>query len=82
VTALACDIVVSSSAMLVVTAARCLVDDAVEAMGLLQAVDPIPNAFRTVTNLTGMPAVAALDDGRRRRAPAAPADPETEFRGR
>jgi len=32
----------------------------VEAMGLLLAVDPIPNAFRTVANVTGMLAVTAL----------------------
>jgi Na+/H+-dicarboxylate symporter len=36
-----------------------------EAMGLLLAVDPLPNAFRTVANVTGMLAVAALADGRR-----------------
>jgi Na+/H+-dicarboxylate symporter len=34
----------------------------VEAMGVLLAVDPIPNAFRTVANVTGMLAVAALAD--------------------
>ena len=32
----------------------------VEAMGLLLAVDPLPNAFRTVANVTGMLAVTAL----------------------
>lgn len=32
----------------------------VEAMGLLLAVDPIPNAFRTVANVTGMLAVTAM----------------------
>ena len=37
----------------------------VEAMGLLLAVDPIPNAFRTVANVTGMMAVSVLADGRR-----------------
>jgi proton glutamate symport protein len=36
-----------------------------EAMGLLLAVDPIPNAFRTVANVTGMLAVTTLSDGRR-----------------
>ena len=35
-----------------------------EAMGLLLAVDPIPNGFRTVANVTGMLAVAVLTDGR------------------
>ena len=37
----------------------------IEAMGLLLAVDPVPNAFRTVANVTGMLAVTALADGRR-----------------
>lgn len=41
----------------------------VEAIGLLLAVDPLPNAFRTVANVTGMLAVTALA-GRSR--PAAP----------
>jgi Na+/H+-dicarboxylate symporter len=36
----------------------------VEAMGLLLAVDPIPNAFRTVANVTGMLAVTVLADGK------------------
>jgi Na+/H+-dicarboxylate symporter len=39
----------------------------VEAMGLLLAVDPIPNAFRTVANVTGMLAVTVLADLRPRR---------------
>jgi Na+/H+-dicarboxylate symporter len=38
-----------------------------EAMGLLLAVDPIPNAFRTVANVTGMLAVSTLADRRRDR---------------
>jgi proton glutamate symport protein len=38
----------------------------VEAMGLLLAVDPVPNAFRTVANVTGMLAVTTLADGRSR----------------
>ena len=42
----------------------------VEAMGILLAVDPIPNAFRTVANVTGMMAVSVLADGRRRPADA------------
>jgi Na+/H+-dicarboxylate symporter len=37
----------------------------VEAMGVLLAVDPIPNALRTVANVTGMLAVTVLADGRR-----------------
>jgi Na+/H+-dicarboxylate symporter len=36
----------------------------VEAMGVLLAVDPIPNALRTVANVTGMLAVTVLADGR------------------
>jgi Na+/H+-dicarboxylate symporter len=39
----------------------------VEAMGVLLAVDPLPNAFRTVANVTGMLAVTVLADGRGRR---------------
>lgn len=40
-----------------------------EAMGMLLAVDPIPNAFRTVANVTGMLAVSVLADvGGERRA--------------
>lgn len=35
----------------------------VEAIGLLLAVDPIPNAFRTVANVTGMLAVTVLAGG-------------------
>jgi proton glutamate symport protein len=35
----------------------------VEALGLLLAVDPIPNGFRTVANVTGMMAVAVLAAG-------------------
>ena len=34
----------------------------VEAMGVLLAVDPIPNAFRTAANVTGMLAVTVLAD--------------------
>jgi Na+/H+-dicarboxylate symporter len=37
----------------------------VEAMGVLLAVDPIPNALRTVANVTGMLAVTVLAEGRR-----------------
>lgn len=48
----------------------------VEAMGLLIAVDPLPNAFRTVANVTGMLAVTALGGGPqprdRRPGPAGP----------
>jgi Na+/H+-dicarboxylate symporter len=36
----------------------------VEAIGLLLAVDPLPNAFRTVANVTGMLAVTVLAAGR------------------
>ncbi|MCX6553009.1 MAG: cation:dicarboxylase symporter family transporter, partial [Acidobacteria bacterium] len=44
----------------------------VEAMGMLLAVDPIPNAVRTVANVTGMMAVAALTDGRAGRGATSP----------
>jgi Na+/H+-dicarboxylate symporter len=39
-------------------------------MGLLLAVDPIPNGFRTVANVTGMLAVSVLVDGRKHTAGA------------
>ena len=39
----------------------------VQAVGVLLAVDPLPNAFRTVANVTGMMAVTALAEGRARR---------------
>jgi Na+/H+-dicarboxylate symporter len=42
----------------------------VEAMGVLLAVDPIPNALRTAANVTGMLAVSVLADGRKQK-PAA-----------
>jgi Na+/H+-dicarboxylate symporter len=44
----------------------------VESMGMLLAVDPIPNAFRTVANVTGMMAVTVLADRRRPRRRAEP----------
>jgi proton glutamate symport protein len=40
-----------------------------EAMGVLLAVDPIPNAFRTVANVTGMLAVTVLADRGRKPKP-------------
>lgn len=49
----------------------------VEAMGILLAVDPIPNAFRTVANVTGMMAVTVLADRRRARRGAPGAAAET-----
>ena len=51
-----------------------------EAMGLLLAVDPIPNGFRTVANVTGMLAVAVLTDGRSKAdvMPTAPLGPGGE----
>ena len=45
-----------------------------EAMGVLLAVDPLPNAFRTVANVTGMLAVSVLADGRKASRRTAPAD--------
>jgi proton glutamate symport protein len=41
----------------------------IEAMGVLLAVDPIPNAFRTVANVTGMLAVTVLSDRGRKPKP-------------
>jgi Na+/H+-dicarboxylate symporter len=41
-----------------------------EAMGVLLAVDPIPNAFRTVANVTGMMAVTVLADVKAKRRPS------------
>lgn len=46
----------------------------VEALGLLLAVDPIPNAFRTVANVTAMMAVTVLAGG----APSSEAAPRAE----
>ena len=43
----------------------------VEAMGVLLAVDPIPNALRTAANVTGMLAATALADARRHAAAVA-----------
>jgi Na+/H+-dicarboxylate symporter len=55
---------VPSGAALVVAPVLLTAGLPVEAMGLLLAVDPIPNGFRTVANVTGMLAVAVLTDGR------------------
>jgi Na+/H+-dicarboxylate symporter len=55
---------VPSGAALVVAPVLLAAGLPVEAMGLLLAVDPIPNGFRTVANVTGMLAVAVLTDGR------------------
>jgi proton glutamate symport protein len=51
---------VPSGAVVVVAPVLAAAGLPVEAMGLLLAVDPIPNAFRTVANVTGMLAVTAL----------------------
>jgi Na+/H+-dicarboxylate symporter len=56
---------VPSGAALVVTPVLVAAGLPVEAMGLLLAVDPIPNGFRTVANVTGMLAVTVLADRRR-----------------
>jgi proton glutamate symport protein len=34
-----------------------------EAIGILLAIDPLPNAFRTVANVTGMMAVTVMASG-------------------
>jgi proton glutamate symport protein len=59
---------VPSGAVVVVAPVLTAAGLPLEAMGLLLAVDPIPNAFRTVANVTGMMAVSALTDGRAGRA--------------
>jgi len=56
---------VPSGAALVVAPVLVAAGLPVEAMGLLLAVDPIPNGFRTVANVTGMLAVSVLADGRK-----------------
>jgi proton glutamate symport protein len=61
---------VPSGAALVVAPVLVAAGLPVEAMGLLLAVDPIPNGFRTVANVTGMLAVSVLADGRKRPAGA------------
>jgi Na+/H+-dicarboxylate symporter len=55
---------VPSGAALVVAPVLVAAGLPVEAMGLLLAVDPIPNGFRTIANVTGMLAVSVLADGR------------------
>jgi Na+/H+-dicarboxylate symporter len=59
---------VPSGAVVVVAPVLTAAGLPLEAMGLLLAVDPLPNAFRTVANVTGMMAVTALADGRRGRS--------------
>jgi Na+/H+-dicarboxylate symporter len=58
---------VPSGAALVVAPVLVAAGLPVEAMGLLLAVDPIPNGFRTVANVTGMLAVTVLAEDHRRR---------------
>jgi proton glutamate symport protein len=55
---------VPSGAVVVVAPVLAAAGLPLEAIGLLLAVDPIPNAFRTVANVTGMLAVTALADER------------------
>ena len=47
----------------------------VEAIGILLAVDPLPNGFRTMANVTGMLAVSALTDAGLRSGVAAVSQP-------
>jgi len=54
---------VPSGAVVVVAPVLAAAGLPVEAIGLLLAVDPIPNAFRTVANVTGMLAVTVLAGG-------------------
>jgi Na+/H+-dicarboxylate symporter len=55
---------VPSGAVVVVAPVLSAAGLPVEAIGILLAVDPIPNAFRTVANVTGMMAVTVLAGGR------------------
>ncbi len=57
---------VPSGAAVVVAPVLAAAGVPIEAMGVLLAVDPVPNAFRTVANVTGMLAVTVLSDGRER----------------
>lgn len=55
---------VPSGAVVVVAPVLVAAGLPLEAIGLLLAVDPIPNAFRTVANVTGMLAVTVLAGGK------------------
>jgi proton glutamate symport protein len=57
---------VPSGAALVVAPVLSAAGLPAEALGILLAVDPIPNAFRTVSNVTGMMAVTVLCDAKGR----------------
>ncbi len=63
---------VPSGAVVVVAPVLTAAGLPLEAMGMLLAVDPIPNAFRTVANVTGMMAVTVLADHRRAVTETAP----------
>jgi proton glutamate symport protein len=67
---------VPSGAVVVVAPVLTAAGLPLEAIGLLLAVDPIPNAFRTVANVTGMLAVTALAGGKQDRDRPSP-DPGT-----
>jgi Na+/H+-dicarboxylate symporter len=67
---------VPSGAVVVVAPVLSAAGLPLEAIGLLLAVDPIPNAFRTVANVTGMLAVTALAGGKQDRDRPSP-DPGT-----
>ncbi len=54
---------VPSGAVVVVAPVLAAAGLPAEAIGLLLAVDPLPNAFRTVANVTGMMAVTVLASG-------------------
>jgi proton glutamate symport protein len=56
---------VPSGAVVVVAPVLAAAGLPLEAIGLLLAVDPLPNAFRTVANVTGMMAVTVLASGER-----------------
>jgi Na+/H+-dicarboxylate symporter len=54
---------VPSGAVVVVAPVLAAAGLPAEAIGLLLAVDPLPNAFRTVANVTGMMAVTVMASG-------------------
>jgi Na+/H+-dicarboxylate symporter len=55
---------VPSGAVVVVAPVLAAAGLPAEAIGLLLAIDPLPNAFRTVANVTGMMAVTVMASDR------------------
>ncbi len=57
---------VPSGAVVVVAPVLAAAGLPAEAIGILLAIDPLPNAFRTVANVTGMMAVTVMTSDRTR----------------